>query len=155
MVALGSGSRGPVELTAEPADDGERLDRFLARRLPEMSRSRLQALVREGHLTLGGRVIDEPGHRVKPGDPVVLSVPEPRAAEPAAEPRALEILFEDEHLLVLVKPAGIVVHPAPGHGQGTLVNALLAHCGTSLSGIGGVLRPGGARAPTAPRDHPV
>ena len=107
-----------------------------------MSRSRLQALVREGHLTLGGRVIDEPGHRVKPGDPVVLSVPEPRPAEPAAEPRALEILFEDEHLLVLVKPAGIVVHPAPGHGQGTLVNALLAHCGTSLSGIGGVLRPG-------------
>ena len=142
MVALGSGGRGPVELTAEPTDDGERLDRFLARRLPEISRTRLQALVREGNLTLGGRVIDEPGHRGKPGDPVVLSVPEPRPAEPAAEPRALEILFEDEHLLVLVKPAGIVVHPAQGHGQGTLVNALLAHCGTSLSGIGGVLRPG-------------
>ena len=133
---------GPVALLAEAADDGLRLDRFLALRLPELSRSRLQALVREGRLTLGGRVIDEPGHRVKPGDAVALEVPAPRAATPAAEARALEVLFEDEHLIVIVKPAGIVVHPAPGHADGTLVNALLAHCAGSLSGIGGVLRPG-------------
>lgn len=133
---------GPVALLAEAADDGLRLDRFLALRLPELSRSRLQALVREGRLTLGGRVIDEPGHRVKPGDALALEVPAPRAAAPAAEARALEVLFEDEHLIVIVKSAGIVVHPAPGHADGTLVNALLAHCAGSLSGIGGVLRPG-------------
>ena len=125
-----------------PADDGQRLDLFLAGRLPQLSRSRLQALVREGHLRQGERLIDEPGHRVKPGERFVLDVPPPRAAEPAAEAAALEILFEDEHLIVLVKPAGMVVHPAPGHADGTLVNALLAHCGASLSGIGGVLRPG-------------
>lgn len=87
-------------------------------------------------------MIDEPGHRVKPGEHFVLDVPPPRAAIPAAQPRELEILFEDEHLVVLVKPAGMVVHPAPGHPDNTLVNALLAHCGPSLSGVGGVLRPG-------------
>jgi 23S rRNA pseudouridine1911/1915/1917 synthase len=125
-------------------DGGQRLDRFLAGRLPRLSRSRLQALVREGRLRQGERVIDEPGYRVKPGEAFTLDVPPPRAAEPAAESggRELEVLFEDEHLIVLVKPAGMVVHPAPGHAGGTLVNALLAHCGGSLSGIGGVLRPG-------------
>ena len=142
MFALGEAGIGPVELTAEAADDGQRLDRFLAERLPQMSRSRLQALVREGCLRLGERVIDEPGHRVKPGDGFTLAVPAPRAAAPAAEGHDLEVLFEDEHLIVLVKAAGMVVHPAPGHAGGTLVNALMAHCGASLSGIGGVLRPG-------------
>ena len=122
--------------------DGQRLDRFLAERLPRMSRSRLQALVREGRLRLGERVIEEPGHRVKPGDGLTLDVPAPRVAAPAPESHHLQVLFEDEHLIVLVKPAGMVVHPAPGHAGGTLVNALMAHCGTSLSGIGGVLRPG-------------
>lgn len=131
-----------MQLLVEDAADGQRLDRFLADRLPQMSRSRLQALVREGCLRLGERVIDEPGHRVKPGDRLILAVPAPRAATPAAERHALEVLFEDEHLVVLLKPAGMVVHPAPGHAGGTLVNALMAHCGASLSGIGGVLRPG-------------
>jgi 23S rRNA pseudouridine1911/1915/1917 synthase len=131
-----------VELTAGAADDGLRLDRFLAGRLPELSRSRVQALVRDGRLRLGERVIDEPGHRVKPGDGFTLAVPAPSAAGPVAEARDLEVLYEDEHLIVLVKPAGMVVHPAPGHAGGTLVNALMARCGTSLSGIGGVLRPG-------------
>jgi 23S rRNA pseudouridine1911/1915/1917 synthase len=131
-----------VQLLVEAAADGQRLDRFLADRLPQMSRSRLQALVRGGCLRLGERVINEPGHRVKPGDRLTLAVPPPRAAEPEAESRELQILFEDGHLVVLVKPAGMVVHPAPGHAGGTLVNALMAHCGTSLSGIGGVLRPG-------------
>ena len=143
MCALGEAGIGPVELTAEAADDGQRLDRFLADRLPQMSRSRLQALVREGCLRQGERVIDEPGHRVKPGDGFTLAVPAPRAADARApKSHELEVLFEDEHLIVLVKPAGMVVHPAPGHAGGTLVNALMAHCGTSLSGIGGVLRPG-------------
>jgi 23S rRNA pseudouridine1911/1915/1917 synthase len=142
MEGLDAGGAGPVRLQVEAAEDGQRLDRFLADRLPQMSRSRLQALVREGRLRLGERVIDEPGHRVKPGDRVTLEVPPPRAATPAAEEHALEVLFEDEHLVVLVKPAGMVVHPAPGHAEGTLVNALIAHCGASLSGIGGVSRPG-------------
>lgn len=144
-----SGISGPepqvsetIELTADASNEGQRLDLFLAGRLPQLSRSRLQALVREGHLRQDERVIAEPGQRVKPGDRYRLHVPAPRPAQPAAQTRALEILFEDEHLLVLVKPAGVVVHPAPGHADGTLVNALLAHCGPSLSGIGGVLRPG-------------
>jgi 23S rRNA pseudouridine1911/1915/1917 synthase len=142
MDALGEAGTGPVELTAGAVDDGQRLDRFLADRLPRLSRSRLQALVREGCLRQGQRVIAEPGHRVKPGDAFILTVPAPRPATPAAEALELEVLFEDEHLVVLVKPAGMVVHPAPGHAGGTLVNALMAHCGASLSGIGGVLRPG-------------
>jgi 23S rRNA pseudouridine1911/1915/1917 synthase len=141
--ATGEPALGPVELVAAAEHDGQRLDRFLAGRLPQLSRSRLQALVREGRLRQGGLVVAEPGRRVKPGERFVLDVPRPRAAAPAPERHdGLEILFEDEHLVVLVKPAGMVVHPAPGHAGGTLVNALLAHCGGSLSGVGGVLRPG-------------
>lgn len=93
-------------------------------------------------MTRAGRVLTDPAERVKPGPPLEIVVPAPRAAEPEPEATPLEILFEDEHLVVLVKPAGMVVHPAPGHEGGTLVNALLAHCGPSLSGIGGVRRPG-------------
>ncbi|MCS6780915.1 MAG: RluA family pseudouridine synthase [Geminicoccaceae bacterium] len=123
-------------------DVGERLDRVLARRLPELSRSRLKALVLEGRVTRAGRVLADPGERVKPGPPLEIVVPAAVEARPRAEQHPLEVLFEDEHLIVLVKPAGMVVHPAPGHEAGTLVNALLAHCGPSLSGIGGVRRPG-------------
>jgi 23S rRNA pseudouridine1911/1915/1917 synthase len=133
---------GPVELEADAAHEGQRLDLFLAARLPQLSRSRLQNLVRAGHLRQAGRLIDEPGHRVKPGERFVLDLPPPRPAEPTPQELPLEVVFEDEHLVVLIKPAGLVVHPAPGHAEGTLVNALLAHCGESLSGIGGVSRPG-------------
>src|SRR5215213_5932669 len=141
--AIGEAAFGPIELAADAADDGRRLDLFLAGRLPQLSRSRLQSLVREGHLRQGERLIDEPGHRVKPGERFVLDVPRPRVAAPRAEPQELDILFEDEHLIVLVKPAGMVVHPAPGHAGGTLVNALLAHGdGDTWGGIAGVQRPG-------------
>ncbi len=125
-----------------PDDAGKRLDAFLAEQLPELSRARLQALIRDGRVGSTAGLIAEPSRRVKAGEQVVLRVPPAAAALPLAETMPLEVLFEDEHLVVLVKPAGVVVHPAPGHAGGTLVNALLAHCGASLSGIGGVRRPG-------------
>jgi 23S rRNA pseudouridine1911/1915/1917 synthase len=121
---------------------GDRLDRWLAARIPSLSRSRLQELVRSGRVARAGRTIGEPGTRVKPGDVIVIQVPEPEPAQPVGEAISLSIAYEDEHLLVLDKPAGLVVHPAAGHASGTLVNALIAHCGDSLSGIGGVKRPG-------------
>jgi 23S rRNA pseudouridine1911/1915/1917 synthase len=131
-----------VELEVPAEDEGLRLDRFLASRLPEMSRARLQALLRDGNLAEGGRPAADASRRVRPGERYRLTVPPPRPADPAPEERPLRVLYEDPHLVVLVKPAGLVVHPAPGHAGGTLVNALLAHCRGSLSGIGGVERPG-------------
>jgi 23S rRNA pseudouridine1911/1915/1917 synthase len=128
--------------TAGPDDAGQRLDKFLASRFPELSRARLQDLLEAGEVRRGDAVITEGSSRVKPGQRYAVHLPEPRPAVPQGEDRALDVLFEDEHLLVLDKPAGLVVHPAPGHAHGTLVNALLAHCAGSLSGIGGVLRPG-------------
>ena len=119
-----------------------RLDRLLAARLPQYSRSRLKALIEAGRVACGGATISEPSYRVKPGERFTVSVPAPTAAAPAPEDIALNVVFEDAHLLVIDKPAGLVVHPAPGNLKGTLVNALLAHCGDSLSGIGGVRRPG-------------
>ncbi len=124
------------------AVQGERLDRLLAAELGAYSRSRIKALIEAGHVTAGGRTIAEPSYRVKPGQQFDIFVPEPEPALPEAQPIALDILYEDGHLLVLDKPAGLVVHPAPGNPDGTLVNALIAHCGDSLSGIGGVRRPG-------------
>jgi 23S rRNA pseudouridine1911/1915/1917 synthase len=128
--------------TAGPDDAGQRLDKFLAHRFPELSRARLQDLIEAGEVRRDDAVITEGSSRVKPGQSYAVRLPEPRAAAPRAEELPLDVVFEDEHLLVLDKPAGLVVHPAPGHAQGTLVNALLAHCAGSLSGIGGVLRPG-------------
>jgi 23S rRNA pseudouridine1911/1915/1917 synthase len=128
--------------TAGPDDAGLRLDKFLASRLPELSRARLQGLIGAGEVSRDDAVITEGSSRVKPGHSYTVHVPAPQPARPEAEVLPLEIVFEDEHLLVLDKPAGLVVHPAPGHARGTLVNALLAHCADSLSGIGGVLRPG-------------
>jgi 23S rRNA pseudouridine1911/1915/1917 synthase len=132
----------PHRLEATADDDRQRLDRFLAGRLAELSRARLQELVREGRLRLNGAVVVDPAHRVKRGDVVELDVPPPRPLALAPEDVALDVLFEDDDLIVLHKPAGLVVHPAPGHDAGTLVHALLAHCAGRLSGIGGVERPG-------------
>jgi 23S rRNA pseudouridine1911/1915/1917 synthase len=126
----------------EPGDAGERLDRLLAARLGEMSRTRLKHLVEAGRVTLDGATIKDPSLRVKPGQTFVLSLPAPVADRPQPQEMALVIIYEDPHLLVIDKPAGLVVHPAPGNPDRTLVNALLAHCGESLAGIGGVRRPG-------------
>lgn len=134
--------RRTLTVTVEPGDAGQRLDRFLAARLPELSRARLQALLEAGEVRRDGDLITEAASRVKPGQRFLVGVPPPQPARPAPETMPLDILYEDAHLLVLEKPAGMVVHPAPGHAEGTLVNALLAHCRDSLSGIGGILRPG-------------
>lgn len=120
----------------------DRLDRALAGLQGELSRSRLQALIREGRVTVAGSVVRDPAARVGPGTPIAVVVPPAVEAEPAPEAIALSVVYEDDDLIVIDKPAGLVVHPGAGHGGGTLVNALLAHCGASLSGIGGVKRPG-------------
>ncbi|HEY8567076.1 MAG TPA: RluA family pseudouridine synthase [Beijerinckiaceae bacterium] len=120
----------------------ERLDRALARALPDLSRSRLQALIREGQVRVEGRPVLDPSEKVASGTAAEVLVPPPAPAEPAGESIALDVIYEDEDVIVIDKPAGLVVHPAAGHESGTLVNALIAHCGASLSGIGGVRRPG-------------
>lgn len=137
-----SSEAGSVSILVNPEEAGLRLDRLLVSRLGNMSRTRVQALVRAGATKLGDRTIGDPGHRVKSGDHIVIEVPAPEAAEPEAQDIPLSVAYEDDHLIVIDKPAGLVVHPSSGHADGTLVNALLAHCGHSLSGIGGVRRPG-------------
>ena len=129
-------------LTISAEDDGARLDRVLAARIPALSRSRLKALILGGEVTIDGRTIRDPSERVKSGGKIVVTLPEPEPARPAGENIPLNIVYEDDDLIVIDKPAGLVVHPAAGHASGTLVNALIAHCGDSLSGIGGVKRPG-------------
>ncbi len=128
-----------VKVAAE--ETGERLDRVLAAHV-ELSRTRLKALILEGRVAIDRATIRDPGHRVNLGDTVVVSVPATEEPAMAAEAIPLAVVYEDEHLLVIDKPAGLVVHPAAGNWSGTLVNALIAHCGASLSGIGGVRRPG-------------
>jgi 23S rRNA pseudouridine1911/1915/1917 synthase len=140
---LGDGASGMVKrVIAETGDAGERLDRLLALRLAEMSRTRLKHLVETGRVTMDGATITDPAWRVKPGQTFVLDLPAAIADTPQPQAMTLAIVYEDAHLLVLDKPAGLVVHPAPGNPDRTLVNALLAHCGESLAGIGGVKRPG-------------
>ncbi|HXW26818.1 MAG TPA: RluA family pseudouridine synthase [Xanthobacteraceae bacterium] len=124
------------------AEAGERLDRVLAARIPGLSRSRLKTLVLDGRVALAGRTIRDPGHRVNAGDTIVVEVPTAAPARPGPEAIALNVVYEDADLIVIDKPAGLVAHPAAGHWTGTLVNALIAHCGESLSGIGGERRPG-------------
>jgi 23S rRNA pseudouridine1911/1915/1917 synthase len=131
-----------VEITIRPEDGGVRLDRALQRQLPELSRTRIKQLILSGRTVSDGESLRDPAQRTRAGAKVIVMLPEPDEALPAAQPIALDIRFEDAHLIVVDKPAGMVVHPAPGNPQGTLVNALLAHCGPSLAGIGGVRRPG-------------
>jgi len=129
-----------VIIAAEEA--GGRLDRVLAARVPALSRSRLKALILAGQVAIDGRTIRDPAAAVNSGAAVTLALPAPQAAQPAGEAIPLTIVYEDGDIVVIDKPAGLVVHPAAGHAAGTLVNALIAHCGDSLSGIGGVKRPG-------------
>ncbi|UJM32759.1 RluA family pseudouridine synthase [Bartonella henselae] len=122
---------------------GQRLDQWLAKQYHNvLSRSRLQALIREGYLKVDGQLIKEPKTKLKSNQIIELTMPALRDAEPSGEAIALDILFEDDHVIVINKPAGLVVHPGNGNWTGTLVNALIHHCGKSLSGIGGVKRPG-------------
>lgn len=114
----------------------------MAAALPDLSRTRIQALVRAGKVSVGGRLADDPGKKVAGGEEIVIEVPPPAPAVPEPENIPLTIVYEDADLVVLDKPAGLVVHPGAGNWSGTLVNALLHHCKGSLSGIGGVERPG-------------
>jgi 23S rRNA pseudouridine1911/1915/1917 synthase len=140
----GSSSKGAQRLTVAVAGDegSTRLDRVLALRVAELSRSRLKALILAGQVSIKGAPIRDPAYHVAAGDTITIEVPEAAAAEPAGEDIALDIVHEDDDIIVIDKPRGLVVHPAAGHETGTLVNALIAHCGASLSGIGGVKRPG-------------
>jgi len=124
-----------------------RLDRWLAQQLPELSRSHLQKLIEQGQVEVNNQICTSKKMTVHRGDCVQVQIPEPRVLELQSEAIPLDILYEDDVLLIINKPAGLVVHPAPGHAEGTLVHALLAHCqlqagASTLSGIGGVLRPG-------------
>jgi len=129
-----------------PTDDDmrERIDRWLSRQLEDrhISRSQIKQLIQSGHLSADDRPLTDPSAQIKAGTEYCLSLPEAEKAEPEAEKITLDILYEDEHLIILNKPAGMVEHPAPGSYSGTLVNALLYHWGDSLTGIGGVMRPG-------------
>lgn len=131
------------ELLVEADGEGKRLDQWLAAILaPDFSRSRIQALIRAGAVQLDGSPVTELKRKVAAGERFVMTLPEPEAAEPEGEAIPLDILYEDAALIVINKPAGLVVHPGPGNWSGTLVNALIHHCGDTLSGIGGVRRPG-------------
>ena len=120
---------------------GERLDAALARLVPSLSRSQAQRLIEQGAVTHGGRPVKK-NEKLSAGDTLELTLPEAREVPIEAQPIPLEVCYEDADVIVVNKPKGLVVHPAPGHADGTLVNALLAHCGDSLSGIGGEKRPG-------------
>ncbi|HHI82890.1 MAG TPA: RNA pseudouridine synthase, partial [Rhizobiales bacterium] len=121
---------------------GMRLDRLLAGQFADLSRARFQALIGAGQVTVNGNVASLARHKVKAGDEIGVLIPEAEEARPRGQKMALDIVFEDDHLIVVDKPAGLVVHPGAGNHEGTLVNALIAHCGDSLSGIGGIKRPG-------------
>jgi 23S rRNA pseudouridine1911/1915/1917 synthase len=127
---------------ADDSHSGQRLDLFLRASLPAFSRTRLQALIKEGRVSLGGATIEDVKYPVKPGDRFDISVPPVVSATPQAQALPLNVVYEDDALIVIDKPAGLVVHPGAGNVDRTLVNALIAHCGESLSGIGGVARPG-------------
>jgi 23S rRNA pseudouridine1911/1915/1917 synthase len=137
---------GRLLFEAGPSDVDERLDRFLGRAAADrrfaLSRTRLKALIEAGHVKVDGNIVIDAAYRVSEGAQIEVEAPPAIESRMPAQELPLDIVFEDSHLLVLDKPAGLVVHPAAGHEDGTLVNALIAHCGDSLSGIGGVRRPG-------------
>ncbi|MDE0878446.1 MAG: RluA family pseudouridine synthase [Sphingomonas bacterium] len=131
-----------IEARIAPDADGWRLDRALADAVPTLSRERLKVLINSGAVARDGELTRDPAKRAAAGDCFVVTVPKPAPAHNEAQDIPLTVAYEDDHLIVIDKPAGLVVHPAAGNLDGTLVNALLHHCGGSLSGIGGVARPG-------------
>lgn len=139
---LSQDSAERLEVVVDGDEGSVRLDRVLAARQPSLSRSRLKGLILAGSVSIGTTAIRDPAYHVGKGDTITIDVPEAVAAEPEGEDIALDVVYEDDDIIVINKPKGLVVHPAAGHASGTLVNALIAHCGTSLSGIGGVRRPG-------------
>jgi 23S rRNA pseudouridine1911/1915/1917 synthase len=141
-MASSSSQKAQASIVVAAEDAGGRLDRVLAAQIAELSRSRLKALIEAGAVAVDGRTIRDPSHRVNAGAAILLEVPEPQPAAPQPEAIPLKIVYEDGDIIVIDKPKNLVVHPAAGHWTGTLVNALIAHCGASLSGIGGERRPG-------------
>ncbi|KIQ95822.1 Ribosomal large subunit pseudouridine synthase D [Anoxybacillus thermarum] len=129
-----------IQLTIEEQHDGERIDKIIAGLNEQWSRSQVQQWLKEGHVLVNGKAV-KPNYKCHVDDEVVISIPNPEPLDVEPEPIPLDIYYEDADVLVVNKPRGMVVHPAPGHMRGTLVNALLAHC-QDLSGINGVLRPG-------------
>ena len=137
-----AGGHTIIEIALDASQAGWRLDRALAAQIPTLSRERLKVLTKAGALTRDAEAVRDPAIKVKGNECFSLAIPDPVPAHNEPQKIALAIVYEDEHLLVVDKPAGLVVHPAAGNRDGTLVNALLHHCGGSLSGIGGVARPG-------------
>jgi 23S rRNA pseudouridine1911/1915/1917 synthase len=137
---------GPQVFDVGAQDAGERLDRFLGRaaaaRRIALSRTRLKALIEAGAVTVDGNIVGDPSAKVAAGARIAFEAPPPQDSPLVGEDLPLRVVYEDEHLIVVDKPPGLVVHPAPGHAAHTLVNALIGHCGASLSGVGGVKRPG-------------
>lgn len=131
-----------ITLDVDETANGRRLDRFLAECAPALSRTRLQSLIKTGAVTLSGTPCNNPSRKIRTGETITIDIPPPEDAVPAPQQIPLDILYEDADLLVINKQAGLVVHPGAGNKDGTLVNALLHHCGDSLSGIGGIRRPG-------------
>ena len=126
----------PILLRADR--DGERADQFIARLVPELTRSAAQRLLEEGAVTLAGRPVKK-NYKTAPGDVLAVALPEPEPVDAVPQDIPLDVVYEDGDVIVVNKPVGMVVHPAAGHPDGTLVNALLYHCGESLSGINGAL----------------
>jgi 23S rRNA pseudouridine1911/1915/1917 synthase len=137
-----TGGHTTIEIALDASHTGWRLDRALAAAVPSLSRERLKVLTKAGALTREGKAVRDPATKIKGDERFTLAIPDPVPAHNEPQEIPLPIVYEDEHLLVIDKPAGLVVHPAAGNRDGTLVNALLHHCGSSLSGIGGVARPG-------------
>ena len=132
----------PLSLEVDADNAGVRLDKWLSGSIESLTRTRIKALINGGSLTRNGKVFNDPSWKIRAGETYWLTIPPIEAPVPLGEKIALDVLFEDADLIIVNKPAGMVVHPAPGAWSGTLVNALIYHCGESLSGIGGVARPG-------------
>ncbi|NJK50344.1 RluA family pseudouridine synthase [Candidatus Gracilibacteria bacterium] len=130
-----------INLEVKDSSNVDRIDSYLSQQLPDLSRSRVQKLIEEGNVQIDGRICTAKKTLVRQGDRIEINIPPTQPLELQAEKIPLDVLYEDEYLIVIDKPAGLVVHPAPGHENGTLVNALLSHC-PNLAGIGGVQRPG-------------